>query len=329
MDFDQIARELLRELRGRRSQVAWSRRLGYQSNVAYAWESGRRWPTAAETLRAARRAGIDLDAAFERFYGRPPPWLGTHDSASPEAAAMLLVDLQGQTSVSDLARRAELSRFRVTRWLSAQTQPRLPDFLRLIEAASVRLIDLLAALVEPTALPTVAPLWHRLEARRHGAARHPWSQAVLRVLELRDYRSLPAHDDAWIAARLGLPTDEVVASMDVLRATGAVRRLGHHFRPEGLAVDTRRHPEVGRKLKGHWTSVAADRIAADAPGQFSYNVFTVSRDDFEKIRELHLAYFHALRQIVAASSGDEVVAVANVQLFPLDTGAPEAVRRST
>ena len=57
VDIERIARGLLRELRGRRSQVQWSRRLGYRSNVAYAWESGRRWPTAAETLRAAGRSG--------------------------------------------------------------------------------------------------------------------------------------------------------------------------------------------------------------------------------------------------------------------------------
>lgn len=319
MDTSQIARELLRELRGTRSQVQWSRRLGYKSNVAYAWESGRRWPTAAETFRACVRSGIDLPAALTAFYGRPPPWLDELDPTSPEAVAALLVDLQGQTSVSDLARRAGLSRYRVTRWLSAQTQPRLPDFLTLVEAASVRMIDFLAALVEPTALPSVAPLWRRLEARRHGAARHPWSQAVLRALELADYRALDAHDDLWIATRLGIDADEVTASMELLRDSGAVRADGTLWKPEGLAVDTRRHPSVGRKLKAHWTEVAADRIAAQAPGQFSYNVFTVSRADFEKIRELHLAYFHALRQIVAGTEADEVVAVANVQLFSLDT----------
>ena len=38
LDFEQIARELLVALRGKRSQTAWSRRLGYKSNVAYAWE---------------------------------------------------------------------------------------------------------------------------------------------------------------------------------------------------------------------------------------------------------------------------------------------------
>jgi hypothetical protein len=58
-------------------------------------------------------------------------------------------------------------------------------------------------------------------------------------------------------------------------------------------------------------------VTAAAEGQYSYNVFTVSEVDFERIREAHLAYFHALRAIVAESEPAEVVAVANVQLFPL------------
>ena len=34
LDFDALARELLAALLGKRSQTAWSRRLGYQSTVA-------------------------------------------------------------------------------------------------------------------------------------------------------------------------------------------------------------------------------------------------------------------------------------------------------
>jgi len=62
--YEVMAAELLRALRGRRSQVAFSRRLGYRSNVAHTWETGKRWPTAAVTLRAARRVGVDLDAGL-------------------------------------------------------------------------------------------------------------------------------------------------------------------------------------------------------------------------------------------------------------------------
>ena len=318
LDFEQIGRELLTALRGRRSQVAWSRRLGYRSNVAYAWESGRRWPTAAEALRAAQRAGVDLHAALETFYGRAPDWLEEIALDSPEGAARLLEDLRGSAPISELADRAGLSRYAVSRWLSAQTQPRLPDFLRLIEAASLRLVDLLAALVEPSDLPSVAPIWERLEARRQGADRLPWTQAILRALELADYRALPAHEPGWIARRLGISEEEEVRCLAFLRSTGQILWEQTHYRLETLPVDTRRSPAINRRLKAHWARVAAQRIEDGAVGQFSYNVFNVSRADFERIRTAHLKYFRTLRAIVAESSPEEVVAVVNVQLFPLD-----------
>lgn len=320
MDFERIARDLLVALRGHRSQVAWSRRLGYRSNVAYAWESGSRSPTAAETLRAARRAGVDLGAALTRFYGRAPTWLETVDPASPEAVARMLEELRGSTSISDLARRSGLSRYSLSRWLSGQTQPRLADFLCLVEAASVRMVDLIAVLVDPASLPSLADLWGRLEARRRGAAEYPWTQAIVRALELDAYRALPTHAPGWIAARLGFPAEEEERCLAFLVDTGQVTWTGTHWRVETLAVDTRRHPDIGRRLKAHWTRVAAERIEEDAPGQFSYNVFSVSEADFERIRELHLAYFRALRAIVAESQPGERVAVANVQLFALDAG---------
>ena len=323
LDFDRLSRELLVALRGQRSQVQWSRRLGYRSNVAYAWESGRRSPTAAEAFRAVRRSGISLEDSLKRFYGRTPPWLERLDPATPEGVAQLLKDLRGSLSVTDLARRAELSRCSVSRWLGARTQPRLPDFLRVVEAASLRSVDLLASLVDPSRLPSVEPVWERLEANRRGAFELPWTQAVLRALELEDYRALPHHVEGWLSGRLGMPLEVERQCVEFLLASGRVQWTGQHLAPEDLAVDTRRHPEIGRRLKQHWTEVAATRIAAGSAGQFSYNVFTVSREDFERIREMHLGYFHALRAVVADSEPGEVVAVANVQLFPLEPASPE------
>lgn len=317
MDFDQIARELLVALRGERSQVQWSRRLGYRSNVAYTWEKGRRWPTAAEALRACSRTYIDVSAAVVRFYGKEPAWLGAHDPVSPEGVAAFLDDLRGARSVTDLARRAGLSRSRVSRWLSGQTQPRLPDFLALVEAASLRLVDLLAALVDPRALPSVLPVWERLEARRRGAIRLPWTQAVIRCLELVAYRALPAHAPGWIADRLGLDAEEEQACLDFLLETGQVAWTGTHYRQQPMAVDNQPTPELWR-LRKHWTEVAAQRIEAGQPGQFSFNVFTCSRADLERIRAAHLSYFREMRAIVGESEPGEVVGVVNVHLFALE-----------
>ena len=318
IDVERTARDLLAALRGKRSQNAWSRRLGYRSNVAYAWESGRRWPTAAETLRACRRTHIDLEDSFTRFYGQRPAWLDEVDLATDEGVARFLNDLRGSTSITDLARRADISRYSVSRWLSGRTQPRLPDFLRIIEAASLRLVDLLATLVDPRSLPSIHPIWMRLESRRRGAFEAPWTQAVVRTLELTDYRALLAHEPGWIARRLGIPAEEETRCLEFLRQTGRIAWNGTHFAADTRAVDTRADPEIGRRLKAHWARVGAARAEAGSPGQFSYNVFAVSRADFKRIRQAHLDYFRLLRAIVSESTPEEVVAIANVQLFALD-----------
>lgn len=319
MDFDRLARDLLRALRGRRSQTAFSRRLGYASNVAYAWEAGRRSPTAAEALRAAERAGVDVKAALGRFYRTPPAWLEAVDPTSPAGVATLLRDLRGDTPVVQLAATSGLSRFAVARALAGETEPKLPDFLRLVEAGSLRVLDLCAALVDPAALPSVRAAWRRLEAQRALAYSTPYTQAVLRAVEIVDYGALPAHRVGWIAERLGIPVEVEVACIDALDAAGEIRWDGTHWRPHGaLAVDTRRDPESGRRLKAWWARVGLERIGADPDGLWSYNVFAVSEADLTRLRELHLAYFRALRAVVAESSPTERVVVANVQLFALD-----------
>lgn len=322
MEYDILAQEFLAALRGNRSQVQWSRRLGYRSNVAYTWESGRRYPTIAETFRACGRAGLDVRASLEQFYGaRTPPWLesaGALDSV--EATSALLRDLQGNTTIASLARDADLSRYQVTRWLSGQTQPRLPDFLALLEAASLRLVDFLTSFLPPGSMPSVLPLWRRLEARRSGAGRFPWTQAIHRALETVSYRALDGHRPGWIADRLDIPAATELEAIEHLELTGQIEWVGGRWQTVPIAVDTRSSAKLGPLLKSHWARVGVERLEAGSPGQFSYNVFTCSSDDFERIRELHLNYYQALRQIVATSEPNEHVVVANVQLFKLDEG---------
>ena len=108
MDYETLARELVRALRGSRSQVALSRRLGYASNVAYAWEAGRRWPTAAEFFRMASRVGVDVEAAIVGFFRGRPGWLESLDPTSPEGVAALLADLRGNTPLVEVAERSLL-----------------------------------------------------------------------------------------------------------------------------------------------------------------------------------------------------------------------------
>lgn len=319
MDFTLLAQELVRALRGHRSQTAFSRRLGYRSNVVYAWESGRRAPTAAEALRAAERVGVDVRAAVRHFYRAEPEWLATVDPTTPAGVAAWLTDLRGDTPITRIAEASGLSRFAIARAIAGDTEPKLADFLRIVEAASLRALDLCAALVDPELLPSAHERWQRLVAQRQLAVEQPYTQAVLRAVELAAYQALPRHEEGWIAERLRIPVEVEIGALERLALAGELRWDGRKWRPaEALAVDTRSDPAVSRRLKAWWAQVGLERLGQDPEGLWSYNVFSVSEADLKKIHELHLAYFRAVRAVIAESTPTEHVCVMNVQLFALD-----------
>ncbi|MDP2308784.1 MAG: DUF4423 domain-containing protein [Pseudomonadota bacterium] len=321
MDHELLARELIRSLRGTRSQNAFSRRLGYRSNVVSTWESGRRWPTASETLRVAARAGVDLPAAFARFYRTAPEWLADGDYGSVEFVSRFLRDQKGQTATLVVATRAGVNRFSVARWLAGQSEPRLPDFLRMVEAVSLRLLDLLAVLVDPASLPAAREPWARREAQRSVAIEEPWTQAVLRVLEVGGLDG----SVSGVAARLRLPIDVVTRCLAALERAGQVRRSRGRWKPvEVVAVDTRRTEETARRLKGFWARVGLERLEAGGEGAFAYNVFAVSEDQLRRLKELQDGYYRAVRSLVAEDAPAECVALLNLQLVRLDDGGGSA-----
>lgn len=318
MDYETLSSELIRALRGKRSQTAFSKRLGYRSNVAYAWESGRAWPTAAAFFEIVGRSGRKLAPSLTKFYRAPSESSARHDLKTVAGVAEFLDDLRGQASVVDLARTAERSRFAVARWLKGEAEPRLPDFLRLVESASLRLLDFLACFFELGTLPSVRKAWHELETARRAAYEMPWSHAVLRVIELPEYQALPKHEPGFIAERLRIGPEEAARCVALLLETGQLKKRGKRLVPgAALTVDTRGDAARSREAKAFWTRVALERLESGVDGTFSYNLFSVSRADLERIRELHRAYFRELRRIVAASEPAECIALANVHLVEL------------
>ncbi len=314
MDWQLVARQLLRGLRGKRSQRALSRRLGYRSNVACDWEAGRRFPTASETLRACARLRIDVAAAARAF--------------QPACADALIADgefrvdswldaLRGSTTHRVLAERSGFSRFAIARWLRGQAKPRLPDFLALLEAITGRASDLVQHLVAIESVPELLPEHARRAAAKHLAFEAPWSEAVLRVMETQGYRTLARHRDGYIAAQLGITLDEERRVLSRLQDAGVLRRARDRYLDVGsLSVDTRAAPEQVNRLKAHWTEVGRERLKSPREADWlAYNVFSCSADDLERIREVLRRAFREVRAIAADSQPADAAALLNLQLL--------------
>jgi DNA-binding phage protein len=318
LDYAQLGAELVRALRGKRSQMALSRRLGYKTNVLYLWEAQKGAPTGVGFLRLAERVGVDVRHALEQFYREPPRWLREHEPVSVSGVAALLDDLRGATTLVETARKLRVSRFALARWLRGEAEPRLPDFLELIEVTSLRLLDFVALLVNPERIPCLAERWSGLQLARRAAYERPWSHAILRALELEQYRALPKHESGWLARTLGLPLEEELECLALLHSTGQIELEKGKWRALHVrTLDTRKDPEAARQLKAWWAKVGSDRFKANADGVFSYNLFGVSHADYQRIEALQRAYFRELRTIVAESQPVETVAVVNLQLFSL------------
>jgi transcriptional regulator with XRE-family HTH domain len=319
LDFERLSAELLRALRGSRSQAAFARRLKYKSNIIYSWESGRAFPTAARALWAAERTGKDVRAALVSFLRREPAWFDLYDATEPLGVAALLNDLRGRTQVGEFAKAAERSRFAVARWLKGTAEPRLPDFLRLVETSTLRVLDLVALLVDPRELPSFAERWRQLEAARRSAFEQPWTQAIMRCLELQSYHQFATHPDGWIASQLGIDAIAERDALALLVESGQIEFRDGKYAPSAdpHTVDTRREPEVAQRLRVFWSEVATGRLRRGGEGLFAYNVFSVSTADLERIRELHKAYYQEVRAIVAQSDPVDRVALLNLQLVPL------------
>lgn len=308
--FESAACELLRALRGKRSQIAWARRLGYKSNPITDWEHGRRFPTAPETLRAASRARIDVARVFAAFGPAPAP------SASQRwSVAGWLDALRGSMSLAELTRLTGCSRFSVGRWLSGISTPRLPDFLRVLNAMTGRSAEWVALLVPIELVPSLEPVYRQMTAARLISMDLPWSEAVLRVVETNAYAALPAHSDAFIADSLGIPTRDVAKIVGALSGAGAIERTGRSYRVSGrLSVDTKLDADTVKRLRLHWVKAAQAHIEAGGDAWFAYNVISVSEKDCERIEQRLRAAFREVRAIVQDSHPCERAALLTMQL---------------
>lgn len=326
MDTARISADWLRLVRGKRSQRGFSKRLGYASNIAYRWETGVCFPLAREALTLAKRDGAAGRAALQAFLGGPlPSELSEVELGSRPGVAQLLKSLRGDTSLVELARRSGYSRFSVARWLSGAAEPRLPELLGLVEAMTFRLLDFLASFTHIERLPTVAEEYRALEAARKIAYDVPWSHAVLRALELSDYRALRRHQPGWLARRLGISREEEERCLKALATARQIKLQGGLWvEDETKIVDTRAHPERGRRLKAEWLRVGLERLEAGVPGVFGYNLMAISRADLPRLREMHIAYFRSMQALVADSTPSECVVLFNAELFALDEPAKAA-----
>src|SRR5690606_29858756 len=121
---------------------------------------------------------------------------------------------------------------------AGKTEPRLPAFLRLVDAASRRVLDLLAGFVDLDTVPAAQAEWRRLQSIRRLSAEDPLFELVPRALELDEHTE---HRPGWIAKRLGISREDEERALRELDAAGLIRWDGVRWQPDReRSIDTTR-----------------------------------------------------------------------------------------
>jgi transcriptional regulator with XRE-family HTH domain len=324
IDFAKVTAELVRALRGRRSQVALSRRMKFRTNVVYAWEKGRRQPSLLQLLQLAELVGADLQAAFARMYPIVPPWL-QHDIrlSSLESAAQLLRDSRGAMPVVHLAKRTGLSRFAIARWLAGATEPRAWEFLCVLHHCTHRLLDFLDPLTQGKPLASLKLEYERVSAARLVAERHPMSQVLLRCLELESNSS--SKSEPSYAAKLGISVEQERQILSLLEATGQIAHDGVRWRLLSASpLNMRLHRETAHLHREFWVEMARLHAPHAADALCAYNVCGVSREGFDQLKRLQREYLQKARAVIEASEPVQRVVLMQINVVSLVEDAPRA-----
>lgn len=265
------------------------------------------------------KLGVDVRSGLRSFLHEQAAPIA-HDAPFEHVVLQLLDELRGTSTLVSIAERLGRHRIAVARWFKGETAPRLPDLLALVDALCPRLLDFVAVFCDPSELPSVDRAWADLSAQRRIAFEEPWSHALLRALELDRYARLAEHQSGVLARAVGLSDTEEARLLAELSACRQVTRAaGRWVNSRVMAVDTGGRSRDAEKLKLHWARVALERFSEGrlGDGMFSFNLFVVSNEDYERIRQLHLRYFNELRSIVQNSAKNDRVVLVNQQLLPL------------
>jgi transcriptional regulator with XRE-family HTH domain len=243
VQFEALSSELVRKIRGKRSQRAFSRGLGFESNVVYSWEAGRRSPETSLFLGAAERRSADLGERLLRSFRDLPPELEKARLGSPRTVQLLVSHLVGRANKAELSRRILVDRTTLGRWLNGKTEPRLPEFLRLIDVTTQRLLAFVALFADPAKLEATRTAHRDLMVQRKLAYDLPWSHAILRALELERYVSLSEHCPGVLAEMIGIAPKDEENYLEQLEAAGQIGWNGQRYVvARVLTVDTREDP---------------------------------------------------------------------------------------
>ena len=322
MNYSLIKRELLKAIRGKHSQNYVNGKLGYSFNQVYRWEAGYKKIPWLDFVQLCRVCKVDLKAAFR--------YIDFFD-LDPERYDILVKELVADDTLKMVGESIGCSQSQLSRWLNKKIVPTLENILKLIYVRRSRLIDFVSQLTDIHLIPSLLPFYIQEEKERELHFKYPYVAALIRVLDLKQYKGLREHSDTFVAKQLGLPEATVKEALSHLHSLKLIKIENKKAIPQSMRLHVGNNFEYNKRVRKYWTEKALEILNKLQPPKsfearkslLGYNVFSVSEEGFQKIKKKYLEFYNDIRAILVDDKAEtEMVKVLNLQILdPSDDGS--------
>ena len=323
INYEKLAGEILRSLRGTRTQRQCSELLGYSFNQVGKWESGATHIKWEDFIHVAEALQIPIAKHFNAFF-----WLSEGEFSASSAIKHLAVQLSLPPRKSPAARAV------MKRWLSGSSSPDFAEVLKMIDSQPAVLIGWLALFVDCASVPGLRARYAIWQLEVESVLSDPRCVFINAALELQSYKDLPIHSDRFLVEHACCDADTVQKTLATMLAKNAATFDGKKYYPSHQFEFSLSPNAKLRGLTKYTTELAASRYPVVPATQSteqqprnasvgSVRVVPMSQAAAKKVSEL-IAHFHnAVGKIVKEDSDLKTnVQIMLMHSFPSNINLP-------
>ena len=294
MNVKKLRCELIRALRGDRSQGQLSQRLKIGFNKVYKWEKGTASISWSEFLVLAKLCKCDVSQAIQGSY----LYRGKIDNA-----ANLVIGLLGTDQVNTISKRTGFGTGMVRRWLKGTSEPSLDVILSIMHRTQVTLVEFLTQLVDIESLPSLRKEYDLIMQTKQIFRSNLFLEAVACALNLQEYADAPKHPTGLIAKKLGISVSEEEAYLKLLLQCEVIEFDGkkYHHRP-GLLDLTSQDTKIRIEMRKFWLKKSLDLVtplkAPPKEGMMHWAVAAVSEETGKLMTEAQKRFHHEIQLLM-------------------------------
>jgi transcriptional regulator with XRE-family HTH domain len=312
MDYDKLAVQVLKAIRGKVSQNTLSEKLGFDFNQFYKWETERKVIYLKDFISICNCLLLDLMTAINRNLFLDIRKLNSHE------IGYTILKIH---SAKELLSSIKVSASTLSRWTSGDGDIRLSLFFEIIDLKFPgKLLPFLGGIVQLENIPLFADKVKDQEKYLHAFTEQPLYSLIMIFLMIEDYQITNKSNSSYIASKLNVDESYAEELIKEMLQRNLVTKVDNKLVHNLLELEDFEGSMNGKDRNLYFLKYAAhyfqQKQRPDSLTAFSNLLFTVSTESFKEIAELTRNYNINVRNIISKSEKPYTRAcILNLQLF--------------